>query len=706
MASSGSTLVVGDAYWNSAGSGTVGAAYVFTQANGQLSTPVELTASDGKSYDLFGTSVADCTTMAAVGAPFHDGTGAVYLFTQGKTGWAQAQEILPADGMAGDFFGSAVALTKTTLAVGAFRKSAGTGVVYVYTLSGSTWVLQSELKGVGTNSNFGFALSLSGTSLLIGAPGQSSGAGAAYIYTLNGKTWTQQAKLIPQDGQHGGQFGYAAALAGTLAALGSPGKSAAYVYQSKGSGTSVQWSLQSELNPFEGAAITGFGAALALTPTTLVVSAVNTEDREVYVFSLQQTVWNPIAELAPSDTGAYNGGFGTAVALVGASIVVSRPYIRNRSLSGGMSEGALYTFTLGPEALLPNGAPGDYDGYAVATAGAVVVAGAPGRKNGAGIVTAYTRSGANLTHPVVLTAANGQAGDAFGAALAFDGSTLFVAAPNATNSQGAVYVYTYSSGVWTPKSELTAGDGQAGDLFGDVLALSGGNLVVGAPGHNGGTGAAYVFALSSGAWSEQAELTASDGLPGDSFGASVGIDGNTLVVGSPNATSPVAFLAGEAYVFTLSGGSWTQAAELSALDGQLGDLFGVAVAVSGSQIAIGAPQSNNQEGTVYLYTANTGGWMPAVELTEGVYSAAGDQAGATLVLSGQTLIVGAYGDANSMGLVRIFTQIGGIWVPGQWLTAADGQPSDMFGWAIASSGGSIVVGAPNAGSGIGSLYAF
>lgn len=112
-----------------------------------------------------------------------------------------------------------------------------------------------------------------------------------------------------------------------------------------------------------------------------------------------------------------------------------------------------------PGGTAPNGIYGNSYGYAVAVSDSVVLAGAPGRNNEVGSVTAYTRQGSSLTHPKTLTAANGQVGDSYGSALAFDGSTLFVAAPFVGNTQGAVYVYSYKASAWTLKGELMASDG-------------------------------------------------------------------------------------------------------------------------------------------------------------------------------------------------------------------------------------------------------
>ena len=83
------------------------------------------------------------------------------------------------------------------------------------------------------------------------------------------------------------------------------------------------------------------------------------------------------------------------------------------------------------------------------------------------------------------------------------------------------------------QAKLTAADGGSGDLFGSSVAIYGSTVLVGAPGANSFTGAAYVFARSGTAWSQQAKLTAADGGSGDLFGSSVAIYGSTAVLGAP-----------------------------------------------------------------------------------------------------------------------------------------------------------------------------
>ncbi len=208
------------------------------------------------------------------------------------------------------------------------------------------------------------------------------------------------------------------------------------------------------------------------------------------------------------------------------------------------------------------------------------------------------------------------------------------------------------------QGELTASDGQPGDQLGYSVAVSGdgSTVVAGSCGCGGGAGAAYVFTKPGGGWSsgtEAAKLTASDGQSGDSLGSSVAIstDGTTIVAGAPSATVGSNPAQGAAYVFTEPGGGWAnenETAKLTASDGQADDDLGFAVATSSD---------------------------------------------------GSTVTAGECGCASGTGAAYVFAEPGGGWTSGTEtakLTASDGQIGDQLGSALAISGdgSTLVAGAP------------
>lgn len=287
-----------------------------------------------------------------------------------------------------------------------------------------------------------------------------------------------------------------------------------------------------------------------------------------------------------------------------------------------------------------------------------------------------------------LTASDGAAGDGFGGSVAVDGSTAVVGAPyhEVSNAEpGAAYVFVQSGVTWIQQAELIASDGAGFNHFGFSVAISGSTVVVGSPGLRSNpptyNGAAYVFVESGTTWSQQAELTASDGAAGDEFGVSVGVSGGTAIVGAPlHAVSNVK--QGAAYVFAQNGTAWNQQAELTASDGALAYGFGSAVAVNGSTAVVGAPFTtvggNTNQGAAYAFGQGGATWGQQAELTASD-GAAGDNFGTSVGLSGGTAIVGATGAAY------MFVQNGTTWSQQQELTVPDGGFSD-FGYSVAVSG--------------------
>jgi hypothetical protein len=191
---------------------------------------------------------------------------------------------------------------------------------------------------------------------------------------------------------------------------------------------------------------------------------------------------------------------------------------------------------------------------------------------------------------------DGAVQDYFGWSVALDGDTALIGTlygPGSANAdQGAAYVFVRNGTTWTQQKKLTANDGLAFAQFGTAVALDGDTALVGAPDHQRlpsflTTGAAYVFVRNGTTWTQQAGLLANDGDGGDQFGAAVALDGDTALVGAPNNAVTVGGQ-GAAYIFTRNGTSWTQRQRLLASDIAPDDHFGNAVALSGDKALIGA----------------------------------------------------------------------------------------------------------------------
>ena len=156
---------------------------------------------------------------------------------------------------------------------------------------------------------------------------------------------------------------------------------------------------------------------------------------------------------------------------------------------------------------------------------------------------------------------------------------------------------------------MTALDGAANDQFGYSVAISGETIIVGASlddvGANADQGSAYIFVRTGTNWTQQAQLNGAGGGAGDSFGYSVGIDGDTAIIGAAFDDFGVNADQGSAYIFERSGTTWTQKQQLIDSSGAAGDKFGGSVAVSGDKVIVGAPFSDTSASNPFSATEKT-----------------------------------------------------------------------------------------------------
>ena len=227
-------------------------------------------------------------------------------------------------------------------------------------------------------------------------------------------------------------------------------------------------------------------------------------------------------------------------------------------------------------------------------------------------------------------------------------------------------------------------------------------------------GALTVFRAEATDLSEVKKLTASATQADARFGRSVAVSGDSAIVGAPQP----GFSAGAAYLFErdLGGpGNWGEVTTLTASDAQFNDVFGFSVAISGDTAIVGAFRL----GAAYIFERNQGGpgnWGEVTTLTasdaDGQFT---DIFGFSVAISGDSAIVGdpqedAGGVGFSAGAVYVFGRdLGG---PGNWgevqkLIASDAQGGDRFGESLAISGNSAIVGVPQAGDNFsGRAYVF
>jgi hypothetical protein len=435
---------------------------------------------------------------------------------------------------AGDYFGSAVAISGNTAVIGAVWQAARSGAAYVFVYDGNNWMQQAYLKGSNTETGdiFGQSVSISGDTIVVGAEGEDSSArsvngnpsdnsatdsGAAYVFVRNGTSWSQQAYLKASNADPFDHFGTSVAISGDAIVVGATGENsnatgvngnqadnsayhagAAYIFVRNG----TNWSQQAYLKPSNTGAIDRFGSAAAISDDTVVIGApdedsnatgVNgnqsdnsTEDAgAAYVFVRSGTNWSQQAYLKASNTGFYDE-FGNAVAVSGDTIVIGAPE-ENSSATG---------------------VNGNQNDESAIDSGAAYI---------------FARNGTNWSQQAYLKASNTQQYDGFGSTVAVEGNTVIVSAygegssatgvngdqsDNSAGGSGAVYLFARSGTNWTQQAYLKASNTGRSDFFGSSVALSGGTAVIGAwsedssaTGVNGNqddnsvmdSGAAYIF---------------------------------------------------------------------------------------------------------------------------------------------------------------------------------------------------------------------
>ena len=199
--------------------------------------------------------------------------------------------------------------------------------------------------------------------------------------------------------------------------------------------------------------------------------------------------------------------------------------------------------------------------------------------------------------------------DDFGAAVALSGNQALIGAPGTSVDgqywRGAAYIYGQGGDDWTEQAELSATDGVAGDDFGTTVALDGGTALIGAVAALNWTGTAYVFAGSGSSWSQQVELSDPDAVTGDNYGDAVALDADSALVGACLKTAGSQSADGCGFVFTPADGQWSQQVQISAPDAAANDNLGVAVAISGDTALLGAPDHGGA-GAVYVEELSVG----------------------------------------------------------------------------------------------------
>ncbi len=647
----------------------------------------------------FGRTVALGDGELAVGAGDGHGrlAGAVYLY-RGPS-WESETVILPPQPQEGERFGAAISLQGDVLVAGApgydsgpDGENADAGAAYVFERQAGIWHQTGLLvtPDGAAGDQLGFSVATDGSEILAGAPaadgaGGKSNSGALYQFVRSGAGWISAGVLSTEDAQPGDQLGFSLAVSGDLLAAGAPGSPPA-----EGTGdvrvfrrTGAAWLEVGELDPrnvpgnAEIRDLTGFAVAV---DDGLV--EINEQGEEV---SFGRVVFGGVigdqggggagaswsfrclaAEACRQEAEAsatfpagegFNAHFGRSVALTDMSdtaalLAVGAPeddafatgavYLYRQTEGGWRQEARLTRFS------------GDGFGSSVAMAGSLLAVGAPDRPP-KGAVDLFSRQGSSWTFETSLVPAGPDFVEAFGTSVALVDGVVAVGAPG--GHPGAVYVFEKGSEGWRQVALLTAPVEQpptngagfttrgvvAGDELGAAVSVWDGELVMGAPGSGGGSGALYVSSRGPAGWS-QPERLPKNPKQGERLGAAVAVDAGTIAAGAPES---FAFFGGSGavYLFEKIDGGWQPGPAFNAdsIPGEFSipSRLGASVALLGDRLVAGAPSppiSGSDRDRAILFERRGGIWKKVVEM-DAVQPPIGDRFGTAVALSPSFLVV-------------------------------------------------------------------
>jgi hypothetical protein len=365
------------------------------------------------------------------------------------------------------------------------------------------------------------------------------------------------------------------------------------------------------------------------------------------------------------------------------------------SLNVSYVSASLTEYKLTPD----DGADNDNFGMSVAVSGNTVIIGAPddddnGDNSGSAYV--FVRSGESWSQQAKLTADDGTEDAGFGCSVAIDGDTAVIGAAKDlenNNTSGSTYVFIRSGESWSQQAKLIPDDSMPGDMFGWSVDVDDSTVVVGAYGNTDSKGSVYVFLRDGSSWTQQARIDAGDdAMPGDSFGYSASLSGNSIIIGVPY-DDDYGSNSGSAYIFLSEGSSWTEQAKLTPSDPIVEDKFGYSVSIGGDISAIGAYGDDGYEGSAYVFIRDSGVWTQQEKL-EPADNTSENYVGWSVAVSEDSTLVAAPFSNDLTGLAYLFLREEGIWTQQTSISPSDSEPYILFGLSVAISNDIAVIGAP------------
>ena len=720
----GDYAVVGSWLDDNANGKDAGAARVYKRMGAAWEEQQVLLSSDGEAGDQLGFSVSINEDFIFVGALRDDNdngpfAGAVYIFQNINDEWVEQTRLIAPNGGLDDQFGASIASRGNRLIVGAPGVESGRGAAYVYHRIQTSWqyVNTVEPSDGQVGDTFGSAVAIEGEYALVGAknhdaPGLAD-AGAAYAFVFNGAEWVEQATWSSESPEAGGLFGHSVALTNNVGFVGAPkedalgqqDRGAVHLFQRNG----VTWSFVNTFNAFDGDAEDEFGFAVEAEGEYAVFGARwhrNTRGEKsgaAYLYRFVNNNWQSEAQLFAVD-GTVGDQFGSALDFNNEQVIVGARWDDN---SIGQDAGAAYIFPVGGA-----GVPSLFADQSILNYGTESVG------EDADILLTLANNG---TADLSITDIRIEGMDADHFRIVEGGGTITMAPlasvemriefrPISPGPKQANLVVTSNSpaspeiielvgegveGLQPGIAQVIASRGDVALSFGSTVAVQNDYMIVGAEGQRETEpGAAYIYLRNENEWVQQSLLTALDGNPGDRFGSAVAISETHAIVGAWNSESEK----GAAYIFVKSGSAWIQQAKIVASDGDTGDQFGRSVAIDGEFAVVGAWQNDNERGAsagaVYVYRLNGSAWTQYVKLLA-PDGELGDRFGSSVAVQGDRIVAGAAnGGFFGEGRAYVFSWEDPVWVTESTLVPEGAGLSDGFGSTVTIEGDLAVIGAP------------
>lgn len=506
---------------------------------------------------------------------------------------------------------------------------------YVFHYNGSEWqkVARLALSDENESAYLGYPVSIDDNVIVVGAVQGNNHKGAAYVFVRPGSGWTdmtETAKLTASDVAPYDNFAISLDISDDVIAAGARGadydKGAVYVFV-KPSGGWTDMTETGKLTASDAAQSDNMGFSVSISGDVIITNVSrNDPTGRVYLFEKPSSGWGNMTQtaiLTSSDAAKYDGFASTGSISISNDVITVGAYGYN---GNGYYSGKVYLFEkpsggwtnmTETATLLPSdGAAYDFFGDMTYISGNTIIVGARSDDNQKGSAYIFEKPDdgwKDMTQTAKLTSSVRRDKDKFGYVVGISGDIAFCSAPESDlfgSNSGAVFAFHKPESGWIDASEdhILNGDGkiETDNKFGYSVDIDGDYAVVGQYGANSGTGIAYVYKNNGTTWNKVAKLTATDCPYNSNFGFSVGISGNTIVVG--------AYQNNAAYVFEKPISGWAdmkQTAKLTSSDVGAADQFGYSVSIDDNIIAVGAHRNCCQgtySGAVYVFEKPVSGW--------------------------------------------------------------------------------------------------